>query len=84
GVGTIQNDDSSNVVNTVADNTLAGDGLTTLREAILFANANPGSTITFNIPAAQAVGNVFTIRPATVLPSITADGTIVDGNTQTF
>jgi hypothetical protein len=41
---------ASIVVNTTADNTIAGDGLTTLREAITAANADPApDTITFSL-----------------------------------
>ena len=51
-------------------------GVGSLRQAILDANANPGSTITF----AAALG---TITPTTLLPSITAPVTIegATGNT---
>ena len=74
----------SNLVTTTAD---SGPG--SLRAAIAFANNNPGTTIIFNIPTTDAGYNLagatgaFTIRPATVLPSITANGTIIDGTTQT-
>jgi CSLREA domain-containing protein len=73
---------ASPVVTTTAD-TVADDGEISLREAINYANANPGTTISFNIPSAQAVGGVFTISPGTALPDIAADGTIIDGSTQT-
>ena len=44
---------ASIVVNSVADNAVAGDGLTTLREAITAANATPAveDTITFDVGA---------------------------------
>ena len=49
-----------------------------LRQAILDANASPGTqTITFNIPGA----GVHTITPASALPTIT-DPVIIDGYTQ--
>jgi parallel beta-helix repeat protein len=57
-------------------------GVGTLRRAILLANANPGTTITFSITGAGSNG-VHTIRPTSALPRITADGTVVDGTTQT-
>jgi titin len=55
-----------------------------LREAIGAANANPGSTIVFAIPAADSgcVAGVCTIQPNTPLPSLTAGGTTIDGSTQ--
>jgi hypothetical protein len=54
------------------------DGVTTLREAILAANANPGpDVINFNIP----VVGLKTIRPLTALPEIT--GTVfINGYSQ--
>jgi parallel beta-helix repeat protein/VCBS repeat-containing protein len=68
-------------VTDVVDNT---DGVTSLREAITAANADPtATTIAFNIPAAQAdATGVFTISPTTNLPTITTPVTI-DGYTQT-
>jgi hypothetical protein len=58
------------------------------REAILDANASgPGSTIVFNIPETDpgfnAAGGWFRIAPLTQLPELTADGTTIDGGTQT-
>jgi len=66
-------------VNTVADNTLV-DSFTTLREAILAANAAPGAdTINFNIPGDPTA--VQTINPTSSLPFISGPVTI-DGYTQ--
>ena len=67
------------VVNSLADNTTAGNSLCTLREAILTAsnvgngdcgaNSNANDTITFNVPG--------TIRLASTLPNIVSGpGTI--------
>ena len=53
-------------------------GAGSLREAITYANANPGTTITFNISG----GGPYNIGLATALPDITAAGTIIDGTTQ--
>ncbi len=65
-------------VTTEADVVDALDGEVSLREAIVFANANAGlDTITFNI----AGTGVRTITPATALPVIT-DAVIMDGTTQ--
>jgi CSLREA domain-containing protein len=72
----------SPIVTTTADG-VADDGVITLREAINYANAHPGTSVRFNIPAAQAVGGVFTIAPTSQLPVITASNTIIDGSTQT-
>ena len=47
-----------------------------LRSAITYANANPGTTIRFSIPGPT------TIRPASALPTLTANGTVIDGTTQ--
>ncbi len=58
----------------VANTSDAGPG--SLREAINYANANPGTTISFNIPTGP-----YLINLATALPDITAAGTIIDGTT---
>lgn len=78
------------VVNTTADNTVAGDDLCTLREAILNVNAAADLTmgdctagvlatnhIWFGIPG----GGVHTLSPSSPLPTITREVRI-DGNTQ--
>jgi alpha-tubulin suppressor-like RCC1 family protein len=58
-------------------------GAGSLRNAITLANATPGTLIRFNIPRASlAADGTATIRPATALPSITADGTVIDGDSQ--
>ncbi len=49
-----------------------------LRQAILSANASPGSTITFNIGSAAP----WNIVLSSALPQITGIGTIIDGSTQ--
>lgn len=50
-----------------------------LRAAIEFANSNPGAdTITFNIPGAGP----HTITVASLLPTLTDSGTVIDGTTQ--
>jgi alpha-tubulin suppressor-like RCC1 family protein len=78
------------IVTTTADN---GNNTTptagSLRAAIIFANANPGTTIRFNIPAGQgtnidgdAAPDIWTIRVAAALPPITAANTVVSGPTQ--
>lgn len=57
-------------------------GTGSLRAALTFAAANPNTTISFNIPANSATGGVFIIRPATLLPDISSNGTVIDGTTQ--
>lgn len=53
----------------------------TLRQAILDANAVGGDVvISFRIPSQSAVA---VINPSTVLPTLTAPGIIVDGNSET-
>ncbi len=60
---------------TVTNTNDSGPG--SLRQAILDANASPGSdTITFNLP-----GPSRTIRPVLALPGIT-EGVVIDGSTQ--
>src|SRR5438046_616308 len=58
-------------------------GSGSLRAAIQFANVNAGTTVVFHIPAALAAGGVFTIKPNSALPALTASGTVIDGRTQT-
>src|SRR5262249_47339894 len=63
---------SSSVVNSDADNQTAGDGLTTLREAITAANSDAAAdTITFNLGA-----GAHTINLSSALPSLSTDMTI--------
>jgi hypothetical protein len=57
-------------------------GAGSLRQGIAWANANPGTTITFSLNGATSNG-VYFIRPTSALPSITGNGTVVDGTTQT-
>jgi len=67
------------VVNTTLDLVDSTDFITSLREAILFANSNTGlDTITFNIPGT----GVHFLQPTTALPTL-FDGTIIDGYSQT-
>jgi hypothetical protein len=59
------------VVNSAADNTTAGDGLTTLREAIALANANAGAdTITFGNGAGVGGTNFTDATPDTIALSL--------------
>jgi hypothetical protein len=68
----------STIVTTELDIVDAEDGLVSLREAIIFANANAGlDTITFNISG----GGVHTIALTSALPIIT-DAVVIDGYTQ--
>ncbi len=70
--------DPNLVVTTTADTINGGDGAISLREAILFANGNPGTdTISFNIPGA----GVHTIFVTSQLPDLT-EAVIIDGTTQ--
>ncbi|WP_089354861.1 LamG-like jellyroll fold domain-containing protein [Ekhidna lutea] len=66
----------SYVPSSVTNTNDAGPG--SLREVINYANANPGTTITFDIPG----GGPWVINLATELPDVTAQGTIIDGTTQ--
>ena len=60
--------------------TTADSGAGSLRWAIEQANANPGpDTIQFNI---AGCGGVCTIQPTSVLPTITDDGTTIEGYSQ--
>jgi len=65
----------------------ANGGNGSLRWAINRANANPGSTIAFNIPASDsrydAARGVWRIRITSSLPVMTGAGTLLDGTTQT-
>ncbi|MBV9469945.1 MAG: hypothetical protein JOZ57_11940, partial [Abitibacteriaceae bacterium] len=81
--------DSSEFGPALADNIVTNtndSGTGSLRNAINFANSNPGTTIRFGIPITDggynATTGAFTIQPATPLPTIIKDGTIIDGTTQ--
>lgn len=64
--------------------TNTGDsGAGSLRQAILSANAVPGSTIKFALSNPVSPDGTRTIAPVTSLPAITAAGTIIDGTSQT-
>jgi CSLREA domain-containing protein len=70
------------IVTTTADTVDANDGLISLREAIDYANTNPGSDlIRFNMPVGERVGNLWTIQPTTQL-TLTDPGTQILGSTQ--
>jgi len=59
--------------------------LGSFRQAIQDANTHTGpDTILFNIPTSDPgfTAGVFTIRPASSLPGLTDDGTVVDGTSQ--
>ncbi|MDQ3814350.1 MAG: hypothetical protein M3347_10415, partial [Armatimonadota bacterium] len=65
------------VVTTAADTVNAGDGVTSLREAITAANARFGAVILFRIPGPGP----YPITPTSTLPPITFS-TIIDGTSQ--
>jgi uncharacterized repeat protein (TIGR01451 family) len=73
---------SCTVTNTL--NTGAGS----LRDCITTANGSANSTISFNIPVGDSghlsdgTNHRWRITPTSALPTITADGTIIDGATQ--
>jgi len=55
-----------------------------LRQALIHAGSNPGSTIRFNIPVTDPGfrNGVFTITPLSPLPAVKGARTIIDGSTQ--
>lgn len=55
-----------------------------LREAIVYANAHSGTTITFALPTDDSGfrDGVWTIKPASPLPPVVAAGTTIDGSSQ--
>ena len=67
--------------------TTADSGFASLRECINYANSNPGTTISFDIPGpgnqSSGADSWWRITLSTALPSITADGTTIDATTQT-
>jgi alpha-tubulin suppressor-like RCC1 family protein len=73
-------------VTTTSDSSTNTDHKTSLREAINYANTRGGGdTIRFNIPTSDSgyASGVFTIRPTSFLPTVTANGTTIDGGSQT-
>ena len=68
----------------IVSNTNDG-GSGSLRDAIEYANANPGTTISFDIPVSDPGfnGQWFVIQPLTALPALTQSSTTIDGSTQT-
>ena len=78
-------------VNKAADNTIAGNGNCTLREAITNANSNSDTTggdCTAGVGATDTIefiigggGSLATIQPTSQLPTIT-EGVTIDGTTQ--
>jgi Astacin (Peptidase family M12A) len=69
----------TNIVTTTAD---AGTG--SLRAAMYYVTDHPGSIVKFNIPTSDAgySNGVFTIHLTGQLPTIAANGMIIDGSTQ--
>lgn len=67
--------------------TTANSGGGSLRECIEFANMNPGTTISFNIPgptnASSGGDSWWRISPVTDLPNLIGSNTVIDGRTQT-
>ncbi|MEO1253721.1 MAG: LamG-like jellyroll fold domain-containing protein, partial [Bacteroidota bacterium] len=68
---------SSTIFDVLVTNT-NDNGAGSLREAIVFANANPGTTITFDVQEPAP----WVINLSTPLDPITADGTIINGASQ--
>lgn len=70
---------------TVTNTNDSGTG--SLRQAILDANADPGSTIAFDIPDTDpgydSGTGTWLIQPVGDLPKVTGSGTVIDGSTQT-
>lgn len=68
----------------IAVTTSEDSGPGSFRDAINQANAHPGSTIYFAIPiydpSYNPASEIFTLRPLTPLPPITAAGTRIEGN----
>jgi hypothetical protein len=68
--------------------TTADTGPGSLRQCIAYANSNVGTTIVFDIPdtapgyTTSGGNSWWRISPASVLPTITANGTVIDGTTQ--
>ena len=79
----------SSVTTTCPVSSTADSGAGTLRGCITYANSNPGTTVSFSISSGdsgyQTSGSDhwWRISPSSVLPTISANGTVIDGTTQT-
>lgn len=69
----------TNIVTTTADS-----GASSLRAALYYASDHPGTTVLFNIPGndAAASNGVFNLHLSGQLPTVVANGTVLDGSTQ--
>lgn len=68
---------------TVSVTNTRDSGPGSLRSALTFATKHPNTVIGFRVPSGAMRRGVAIIQPATALPALTANGTRIDGGTQT-